>query len=213
MIELIISIIIFIILSGLMALIDAAVLSVTHAEVEELVQHKAWGSSALHAVKQRVTRAVVVIVILTNTINILGPIIVGNQAAALYGNTGIGVVTAVLALLTILLSEIIPKSLGAHYAPTISRLASPIILILIYLLYPLVQVLDSISSLFKQGNRRIGTEAQIRSLVTIGRRAGYIESDEGQLIHRAFVLNDKKASDVMTPLKDIESVYETSTIR
>ena len=49
--------------------------------------------------------------------------------------------------------------------------------------------------------------------MTIGRRAGYIESDEGQLIHRAFVLNDKKASDVMSPLKDIESVYDTSTIR
>lgn len=213
MIELAVSILVFIFLSGLMALIDAAVLSVTPAEVEELAQHNAWGSTALQAVKHRVTRAVVVIVILTNSINILGPILVGNLAADLYGNTGIGIVTAVLTFSTILFSEIIPKSLGAHYAPTISRAAAPIILALIYGLYPLVLLLEAIASFFKQGSRRIGTEAQIRSLVTIGRRAGHIEKDEGQLIHRAFVLNDKKASDVMSPLKDIESVNETATIR
>lgn len=214
MIELVVSIIVFICLSGLMALIDAAILSVTVAEVEELVHHKAWGSTPLQAVKQRVTRAVVIVVILTNSINILGPILIGNQAASMgLGGFGIGLVTAILTLSTILFSEIIPKSLGAHYAPTIARVAAPIILALIYALYPLVVFLDWLSSLFQRGGRRIGTEAQIRSLVTIGRRAGHIEKDEGQLIHRAFVLNDKRASDVMTPLKDIESVKETSTVR
>jgi CBS domain containing-hemolysin-like protein len=177
------------------------------------VQHKAWGSTALHFVKNHVTKAVVVIVILTNSINILGPILIGNRAADIGGSTAIGVVTAILTLLTILFSEIIPKSVGAHYAPTIARAAAPVILILIYALYPLVMMFDWISSLFKQGTRRIGTEAQIRSLVSIGRREGHIEKDEGQLIHRAFVLNDKQAADVMTPLKDIESVYETSSIR
>lgn len=212
MIELSVSIAIFIVLSGLMAMIDAAVLSISPSEVDELVLHKAWGSGALHAVKARVTRALVIIVILTNSINILGPIIIGSIAAK-YSNTVIGIVTALLTFMTILFSEIIPKSIGAHYAPTIARAAAPIILVLIYTLFPLVLLLEWFSSLFQQGNRRIGTEAQIRSLVTIGRRAGYIESDEGQLIHRAFVLNDKEARDVMTPLKDIESVYDTSTIR
>ena len=56
------------------------------------------------------------------------------------------------------------------------------------------------------GRRAIGTEAQIRSLVAIGRRAGYIESDEGQMIYRAFILNDKTSQDVMTPLKDIVEI-------
>ncbi len=38
-----------------------------------------------------------------------------------------------------------------------------------------------LSNLLKTGQRRIGTEAQIRSLVTIGRRAGYIERNFGRL--------------------------------
>lgn len=214
MFELAIVILLFVILSGVMAMVDAAVLSVTMAEVHELQQNNAWGSAALHFVKSHINKSVVVIVILTNTVNVLGPILIGDRAADLGGSTAIGVVTAILTFSTIVFSEIIPKSLGAHYAPTIARAAAPIVTLLIYALYPIVLGLDWFSSLFQQeGGRRIGTEAQIRSLVTIGRRSGYIEKDEGQLIHRAFVLNDKVAADVMTPLKDIEGVNETATIR
>ena len=213
MFELILYIVVFIVLSGLMAMVDAAVLSVSRAEVEELVQQKKWGANALQAVALRLPRAVVIIVVLTNTINILGPILAGKKAVAVYGDAVIGVVTAILTFGTIIFSEIIPKSLGAHYAPLISRASAPIILALIYGLYPLVLALAWVSRLFQSGERRIGTETQIRSLVTIGRRAGYIEQDEDQLIHRAFVLNDRTTADVMTPMEEIVGVDASLTIR
>ena len=138
--------------------------------------------------------------------------VAGKKAIDLYGDAVIGVITAVLTFGTIVFSEIIPKSLGTHYAPLIARASAPFILVLVYGLYPVVIALEWISNLLKSGQRRIGTEAQIRSLVTIGRRAGYIESDEGQLIHRAFILNDKTAADVMTPLKDIVGVDAAVTV-
>ena len=213
MLELTLYTIAFVALSGLMAMIEAAVLSVSHGEVEELVMRGAFGADALKAITQRITRALVVIVIFTNTINILGPILAGRKAVQLYGDPAIGVITAVLALGTIVFSEIIPKSLGTHYAPRISRLAAPAIRLCFYLLYPIVIVLEKFSNLFKAGQRRIGTEDQIRSLATIGRRKGYIGSDEGKLIHRAFVLNDRSAADIMTPLANVVGVEETFTIR
>jgi len=213
MLEVVIYVIVFVLLSGVMAMIDAAVLSVSAIEVEESVQRQQWGALPLQRITRRLPQAVVVIVLLTNTINILGPILAGNKAVEVYGTAVIGIVTAVLTFATIIFSEIIPKSIGAHYAPSISRAAAPFILALIYVLYPLVNGLAWVSRLFQTGERRIGTENQIRSLVKIGRRAGYIESDEGRLIQRAFVLNDRAASDVMTPLADIISVKSTATIR
>ena len=39
---------------------------------------------------------------------------------------------------TIVFSEIIPKSLGAHYAPLIARVSAPVILSLVYGLFPVV---------------------------------------------------------------------------
>ena len=213
MLELALYIVVFIALSGLMAMVDAAVLSISRGEVEEMVLRKMWGAGALQTISQRITRAVVIIVLITNTINILGPILAGKKAIDLYGSTAIGVVTAILTFGTIVFSEIIPKSLGAHYAPLIARVSAPVILSLVYGLFPLVLALEWISNLLKSGRRPIGTEAQIRSLVTIGRRAGYIESDEGHLIHRAFILNDRTAADIMTPLKDIVGVDATATVR
>ena len=213
MLEVVLYVLVFVFMSGLMAMVDAAVLSVSRVEVEEMVHRKLPGSVALRAIVQRLPRAVVIIVLLTNTINILGPILAGNKAVEVYGNAVIGIVTAVLTFATIIFSEIIPKSLGAHYAPLIGRISAPIILALIYALYPLVIGLAWISRLFQSGERRIGTETQIRSLVTIGRRAGYIENDESQLIHRAFILNDKTAEDIMTPLKDVISFSSSTTMQ
>jgi putative hemolysin len=203
----------FFILSGLMAGIEAAVLSVSPGEIEELRLRRAWGAVALTAIKQRMTQALVVIVIITNSVNVLGPILIGYKAIQLYGDVVIALITVVLVLGTIVFSEIIPKLLGTHYAPHVSRLAAPAIRVLIYLLFPVVVALDWFASFFKTGQRRIGTETQIRSLVTIGRRAGHIELDEGQLIRRAFILNDRSAADIMTPVKDMVAVPETSTIR
>ena len=213
MLEIAVYIIVFIALSGLMAMVDAAVLSVSPAEIEGLVARQAWGAGALQRISRRITRAVVIIVLITNTINILGPILAGKKAIELYGDPAIGVVTAILTFGTIVFSEIIPKSLGTHYAPKISRVAAPIILLLVYGLWPVVVALEWISKLLMSGERRIGTEAQIRSLASLGRRQGFIENDEGQLIHRAFKLNDRSAEDVMTPLKDLVSLDADATIR
>ncbi len=209
---LVISVVVFLALSGLMAAVDAAVLSVTRPEIAVLIQKQKWGARRLRRVKQEITRSVVVIVIVTNTINVLGPILVSRQAFDLYGTEGIAAITVVLTLGTIIFSEIVPKALGAHYAPLIARLSSPAIQIGRYLLYPLVIGFAWLSRQFTKGTRHIGTEAQIRSLVRIGHRAGYIESDEGQLIHRAFILNDKTAGEIMTPLDRVKALGAGLTI-
>ena len=213
MLPLVLSVMVFLALSGLMAAVDAAVLSVTRPEIEVLISRGKWGSRRLRQVKQEITRSVVVIVIVTNTINILGPILVSRQAFNLYGAEGIVATTVILTLGTIVCSEIVPKSLGAHYAPLISRISAPAILVGRCLLYPLVVGFAWLSEKFTKGTRRIGTEEQIRSLVRLGHRAGYIETDEGDLIHRAFVLNDKTAGEIMTRLERVKALGANYSIR
>lgn len=203
----------FLLVSGLLAAIDAAFLSVTRPEVEEMIHHGKRGALHLRDAKRKIARTVVVIVILTNTVNVLGPILVSRRAFELYGSHVIGIITLILTVGTILFSEILPKALGVHFAPVISRFSIPIIRLVTILLYPIVIALAWLSELFLMGKRQIGTEEQIRSLATIGRRAGFIEHDEGLLIHRAFVLNDRTAGDIMTPLDIVSTFRITDTIR
>jgi len=203
----------FLVLSGLLAMADAAILSVSYGEVEEMAVQKKWGAQPLKLVTRRLTRSVVVLVILTSIVNIAGPILVGERAVQVYGSSMIGIITAVLTFGTIILSEIIPKAIGTHYAPTVSRAVAPVILLIIYALFPLVIALEKLAGLFKVGKRSIGTEEQIRALARIGGRSGHILETERELIHRVFILHDRRARDLMTPRNDIIALSAAFTIR
>ncbi len=212
MLLLVFSVVVFLALSGLMAAVDAAVLSVTRPEIDVMMQKSQWGSRRLSVVKHEITRSVVVIVIATNTINVLGPILVSRQAFDTLGDSSIVIITAILTVGTIVFSEIVPKALGTHYAPLIARISAPFILMGRTVLYPLVVVFSWLSSQFTKGTRHIGTEEQIRSLVRIGHRSGYIEGDEGDLIQRAFLLNDRTAGEIMTPIAQRKRSARTSRL-
>ncbi len=213
MLSLVVLIFFFVVCSGVMAMVDAALLSVTYAEAEEMVIQGLWGARALRTLVRRLTRPVIVIVIATSFVNILGPILIGQEAVALFGSTVIGIITAVLAVLTILFSEIIPKAIGTHYAPTVARWVAPLVLSIIIALYPLILALEALVSLFKVGKRPIGTEEQIRALARIGGGAGHIAAAEREMIARVFILNDRRARDLMTPRRMVVALRSTLTIR
>ncbi|MGB7327651.1 MAG: CNNM domain-containing protein, partial [Rubripirellula sp.] len=202
----------FLVLSGLMAAVDAAILSVTRPEVEELIHHQRYGAKRLRDAKLRIRSTVVVIVIATNTINVLGPVLVSQRAFTLYHSRGVVIATVVLAFATIVFSEILPKAIGHHFAPLIARLSAPMIRLGEGLLFPLVLPLAWLTARLTPGTREIGTEPQIRSLVRIGHEAGHIETDEQQLIHRVFVLNDRRACDIMTSIGDVRAIAASSSI-
>ncbi|MEQ1849432.1 MAG: hemolysin family protein [Candidatus Peribacteraceae bacterium] len=212
MLELLLLASLFVAASGFFAMIDAAILNVSPAEVEVLITRKAWGARELKSLLRHTTRAIIVIVICTNMTNILGPILVGRKAVDLFGSEAIGVITAILTFATILFSEIIPKSIGAHYAPTISRVIAPVLQISVLILFPIVFIFERIARLFKSGHRHVGTEEQIRALANIGRGAGHIDADERELIHRAFVLNDRMVRDILSPASTMVTIKTDATV-
>lgn len=213
MVQLAVLIIAFILASGFLAMIDAAILSVGPAEVEVMIVQKRWGARELKHLLRNMSRAIIVVVILSNITNILGPILAGRTAETVFGSGAIGVITGVLTFLTIIFSEIIPKAIGTHYAPRISRVAAPFLRVLILALFPVVWMLEKLVQQFKTGKRQVGTEEQIRALANIGGGAGHIDADERELIHRAFVLNDRTTAEVMTPVSNIVSCRMDTTVR
>ena len=199
--------------SGFFSGSEAALVSITEADTETLIKQKKWGSKIMAKVQDQLNRAVITIVIFNNIVNIVGSIAVGRLVINLYDDAALAVITTGLTFGIIVISEIIPKALGIHYRERISLICSPIILVLMTTLFPLIYVLEKLTNLLKQGTRKVGTEDQIRSLVSIGQREGHIESDETQIIHRAFILNDKTAEDIMTPLKDIIGIQLPASVQ
>lgn len=198
--------------SGFFSGAEAALVNLSDADVESMVHKKRMGAKLVKRVEDDLSRAVIAIVIMNNVVNIVGSILVGQLVIDLYGNAVLAVTTTGLTFGVIIFSEIIPKTLGMHYDQRVSLLVAPPIWLLVRILSPVIFLLEFLTNIMKRGERKVGTEEQIRSLVTIGRREGHIESDEGQLIHRAFILNDKRAEDIMTPLKDIIGLEQSMTV-
>jgi putative hemolysin len=212
MISLVISIAVVLLLSAFFTGVEAATLSITHPEVDLLKQQKRFGSDWLSKIHANIDHAIIAMVIMSNITSIVGSVVIGQIAINAFGSAALAIVTVILTLAMIVLAEIIPKTLGIHYNKSIALYCANIIYILILILYPIVVMLQWLTNYFKHGEKHIGTEEQIRSLVTMGRQAGHIETDEGHLIHRAFILNDKTAQDSMTPLKDIVFVRHSMTV-
>lgn len=187
-------------------------MSVTPAEVETMVQNKRRFAKTLEYATKHINRSVTTILILNNIVNIAGSILVGQTVVEQYGSAALGIMTTAFTFGVIIFSEIIPKSLATRYARTLSRIAAPGVVSMTCLFMPLIYPIEQIVKRLGKGERRIGTEAQIRSLVRIGRKKGHIEQDEGQLIHRVFNLNDVKAKDIMSPREEIVALPVKMTI-
>jgi len=191
--------------SGLCSMTEAAILSLPTIRARILYEKKRKGARDALFIKENIHSAVATIVILNNAVNIMGAIFVGQVAANIFGNQFLGIFSAVLTFAIIIISEVIPKTIGEHYKVIVSLSSAKILRILIWIFKPIISSIGLLTHPFR---KKIGrpwvTEEEIKILLRIGRTAGTVEIDEETLINRVFKLNDLIASQMMKPL---ESIY------
>ena len=186
-------------------MVEAAILSLPFVKARILFEQKRRGAKTLMFIKENIHLAVATIVILNNTINIIGSIFVGQQVTYLFGSHWLGVASAVITFAIIIVAEVIPKTIGEHYKVQISLASAKPLQIFIWLLRPIVGVLILTTNPFKRESLLPKvTEEEIKIMLKLGRVAGTVEIDEETLCHRVFKLNDLKASFMM---KSIDNMY------
>jgi len=184
--------------SGIFSGIEAALFAVPHSRVLVLAEQRKKGAAALSKIKERLHRAIIVIVICNNMVNIVGSIFVGVIASEVFGDAMIGVISAVMTFVIIVFGEILPKTIGENNAETISLFIAQPLLTAIKIFSPLVWILEQLTKRFTTV-RKIVSEEELHILSEMGHLEGSIEEDERDLIQRVFTLNDITARDIMTP--------------
>ena len=211
MTTLILLILFVIIGSGLFSGIEAALFSVPQSRVMMLAEQEKKGSSSLVKIKENLSRAIIIIVIGNNIVNIVGSIFVGVFAARILGNAWLGLISALLTILIIIFGEILPKTIGENYAEKISLFIAPILLVGIKLLKPIVWLLEKLTKRFVI-KKKIVSEEELRMLSELGHLEGSIEEDERDIIQKVFTLNDITAHDIMTPRTVLSSFQKNSVV-
>ncbi|MCG8431264.1 MAG: hemolysin family protein [Candidatus Omnitrophica bacterium] len=192
------------IFSGFCSMAEAAILSMPLVKTRVLVEQKRRGAGILLYIKENISLAVATIVILNNSINIVGSIFVGQRVTQLFGNNWLGIASAVITFAIIIISEVIPKTIGEQYKVRISLATARPLRVLIILLKPLVGLLVFVTFPFKKKSKLIKvTEEEIKIMLRLGRVAGTVEMDEETLCNRVFKLNDLTARHMMKPLENV----------
>lgn len=197
--------------SGLFSGIEAALFSVPHSRVLLLKEQKKPGAEALASIKENPQKAIIIIVIANNIVNIVGSIFVGVFATNVLGDAMIGIVSAVLTFLIIVFGEILPKTIGENNAEKIGLLVAKPLAIAIKIFKPLVWLLEQLTKRFNI-TRKMVSEAELHMLSELGHLEGSIEEDERDLIQKVFTLNDLTAYDIMTPRTKIVGFQRNAVI-
>jgi CBS domain containing-hemolysin-like protein len=198
--------------SFLCSIMEAVLLSVSPAYIGALEAEKPDVANRLRELKSDVDRPLAAILTLNTVAHTIGAAGAGAEAAAYFGNGAIGVFSALLTLGILVLSEIIPKTLGAVYwrglAPVVSRMLKP----LIYLLYPLVLMSQWFAKLLTRGERGGDvSREELAALADIGAEEGVFSDGEARLFKSLLRFESLRVSDVMTPRTVIIALPATAT--
>jgi CBS domain containing-hemolysin-like protein len=195
------------VLSGVFSGSETALVALTIARAEALHAEGRGGAKALAYLKRHPTRMLITILIGNNVVNIGASAMATVIATEHLGKSGPGVAVGVLTFVILIFGEITPKSLATRYSERISLFIAPVMYGLMRLLLPLVWMFERltkyIQSMTGQESDPIVTEMELISLAEHGEVEGTIAADEREMIERVFILDDLKASDVMTPRGDV----------
>lgn len=188
--------------SFLCSILEAVLLS---SSTPYLEAEKAKGSKSasrmLHLkAPDEIDRSISAILTLNTIAHTVGAAGAGAEAAGIFGNEWLGVISAVLTFLILVGSEIIPKTLGAVYWKRLVPLSASSTSILVRVLYPIVWSCQWITELIKPKTKEpTVSRAEIEILARRGHEEGTIAGGENRILSNILRLGSIRTQDILTP--------------
>ena len=131
--------------SFLCSIAEAVILSVSPAHIALLEKEGKPSGKIMRLLKKDISKPLAAILTLNTITHTMGAAGAGAQAAIVFGNAYVGIASAILTLLILIFSEIIPKTLGAHYWRQLTSVTAYGLRGLVWVLYPFVKISEWIT--------------------------------------------------------------------
>jgi CBS domain containing-hemolysin-like protein len=172
-----------------------------------------WAKSFIK-LKTNIDKPLSAILSLNTVAHTVGAAGVGAQAVKLFGEAYFGIVSAILTILILVLTEIIPKTIGARYWKNLTKVSYYTIKSMIYTTYPLVVFSSVITKAFsKQKNEKTTSREEIAALTNIGLDEGLFSDKENKIIQNILKLKNIKVTEIMTPRVVVALADESLTLQ
>ena len=193
--------------SFLCSIMESVLLSIGNADVEALVKKGKRSGRLLKRFKRGIDVPIAAILIVNTVAHTVGAAVAGASYENVFAAETLWVFTVVFTISVLLLTEIIPKTLGVTYS---RELASPVawgIQFLSVSLRPLVAMSEMISRSLRPDKKRLSTSAEeIRLLAGLARSEGAFGARTASMIVGATRLTQLCAHDAMVPRQNVQFI-------
>ena len=206
--------------SFLCSILEAVLLSVTPSYVSQQQQAGTATGRLLTQYKEDIDRPLSAILTLNTIAHTVGAIMVGVQAGKVFGSSqaiwGISyesIIAGVMTVLILILSEIIPKTIGANNWRGLSPFSVRTIRFLIIILSPFVAVSQFITKALKKDKEKsVLSRADFTAITQVGEESGALKKEESEIIKNVLNFEQKIVRDIMTPRTVAFMVQEDTTV-
>ena len=201
-------------LSFLCSILEAVLLSTPMSFISMKENEGNKTATLMKRYKNNVDRPVGAILSLNTIAHTIGSAGVGAESIKIFGEEYFGLISAILTLLILVLSEIIPKTIGASYWRSLAMTSTKIIRVLIFITYPLVLLSEVITKIITPKNHQVSvSREEVSAMVDVGTTEGIFRESESKIIKSCIHLAGVKAREIMTPSIVVETANKNLTIK
>ncbi|WP_346883775.1 hemolysin family protein [uncultured Algibacter sp.] len=207
--------------SFLCSILEAVLLSITPTFLNLKKQEGKDYALTLERLKKDVDKPLIAILTLNTIAHTLGAMMVGIEAEKLpfkielFGINTVGVVSAIMTLLILVASEIIPKTIGATYWKKLANFTSKALIVLIFPLKwtGILWLLQLTTKLIGgKGHGSVLSRESFLAMTDIAHKEGVFMENESKIIKNLLTFKEVFAKNIMTPRTVMQIENQETTV-
>lgn len=201
--------------SFLCSILEAILLSITPTFVASATKENKKYANRLVKYKDNIDLPLAAILTINTFAHTIGAAGVGSQVQVIWGNEYLSVASAILTIIILIFSEIIPKTIGANYWKKLTPTAINILTVMIYSpLYPIIWLSNQITKVLSNNeNKSILSRSEFHAMAEIGVKEGIFKEEESKILMNLMVFNKISVKNIMTPRTVVFAAEDHLTIK
>lgn len=200
--------------SFLCSILEATLLSARTVELLERRERGDAGAALLLELKrERLDDAIGAILTLNTVAHTIGAALAGAQAALAFGSNWVGVFSGVLTVLVLVITEIIPKTLGTVHASRLAGFAARTTAMLTLLLKPILAVIRLLTRRLTASHAGVRiSRREVAAMAASAEQHGDLDAPTSRAVRGILGLGEVPVEDVMTPRTVVRMLPAATTI-
>ncbi len=198
--------------SFLCSIAEAVLLSVSWVHISVIENEGQKSGKVLRKLKQNINKPLSAILTLNTVAHTVGAAGVGAQATLVFGDAYLGVTSAILTLLILIFSEIIPKTLGASYWKQLAPITAYALTFMVWALAPFIKMAELITRNMVKTTSSGFNRNELAIMAKLSADEGFLDKEEATILQNLLLLQEIKIKVTMTPRTVIFSDSQELTV-